>query len=617
MIKKITSLIILAAMALSLFSCSFDRETIMGSNAFPSIFGKRGTGDTSDHECVFIGEDGDCIRLVKCYVDGCEKYGRPPSLSIYDKLFEKYLDCGDLKDEATDFCEKILAEFKKTDGYGKDADPEKGEELAKDMEKLRDYKDFVSDMVSVVFLYYSSDIEKYGDMYRDSLDYSDTFLAKFGDVEVAAYDSEFRDYVFPEDDGWDEETLSREIAHARAISDDMTDIIEKIEDVSLRIDSIEDIYSSDEAGKLMSEQIGANNEYARRLGYENYYEYARFNEYGRDYTEEDTELFISFVKEYIAPVMWHYYSLISDQPRRNGAAYSVTDGSFLDDRVACDAIASFLKSVGTAPGADVSYYDSANTAFIKGNMRSSDSDLTFPTAYTDCLRGVGIPIMFFSGDYTGVNTFIHEHGHYYAELTGSGEDVSFDFNETQSQGAELLYTAYLKDYFEQNGYGSYREVMTELIALDLLSMVYSAATEEFEKIVYTGNTEGVYDPEGKLSDGISDDEYDYLYACVLDGYDFAYGDDYWRVSALKNPCYQISYSISLAVALQIFALAEEDGYEEAASAYLASFTSPLEAGFEDRESSDIEYLCERAGLSSPFKEATYVHLSNFLYDVLD
>ena len=228
-----------------------------------------------------------------------------------------------------------------------------------------------------------------------------------------------------------------------------------------------------------------------------------------------------------------------------------------------------------------------------------------------------IPIMYFADDvYSDVQTFVHEHGHYHAAATDSADQVSYDFNEIQSQGAELLYTAYLRDFFEERGEDGYGDVLTELIAFDLLTVVYSLADDEFERALYMGKTDGIPDPDDKFSDGITPDEYDYLYERILNTYGFEYGDNYWRGTVTTSPCYYVSYAVSMTVCLGIFAEAKNEGYDAGVSAYLELFDCPVDDGFEDKEVSDVEYYCERSGIGSPFERSTYRQIVRALGSML-
>ena len=618
MLKRIVAVLLLVCLAASLPSCSMKTaKALFGAIADVFGIGNDPKPDPADHECVFKPEGGDRVKLVKCSVEGCGNYGRPDDDGKYTKLFNEYKDFEDRKDEIFTFCDKYLENLSKVDRY----DPEKhayeeGSKLEKESEKavamsdkLEEYYHYVSDVYSVVELFYYSDVSEYGELYRAAEDFSDEFEKKYYEIEIAAYECAYRNYLFPEEDGWTEESLEEEIEYAEVHSkDELLKLVDAVQEVSYKIDQIPDTRDSDEVCALYAELVEANNALAHHLGYGDYYDYAMENEYGREYSRGDIEAFTSLVKEHLPSVMWDYYYAYSysDDYSYGSLLYTVLEGSFFDDPDACDAVYSFLKSIEKVQGEDEeSYYGSANDALKHGNVVYSDSENAYDTAYTDYLYGLEIPVLYFSEQYSDVQSFIHEHGHYHAALTDSADQVSYDFNEIQSQGAELMYTAHLKDYLAGKDAGAFDSAATEMLAFDLLTVVYSLADDEFERAVYSGNYEGIEDPDGKLSDGVDPDEYDYLYACILRGYDFEYGDNYWRNTVTKSPCYYVSYAVSMVVSLEIFAEAVNKGYDEGAKAYLALFSAPVADEYEEREGSDIEFYCEYAGLCSPFEEEAY------------
>ena len=624
MAKRLVSVLILISLALTLSSCS--AKTFI--DGVVALLRNAALGnDTSD--CVFEPDGGDYVRLVECSVEGCGKYGRPKGDGKYTELFEEYLDYEDKKKEIFDFCDELLEHLKKAEKY----DPEKhaykeGSKLeeesrkASDMtDRLGEYHDYVSDVYSIVELFYYSDIEKYGDAYLAVEDFYDEFDRRYAEIEVACYECAYREYLFLEADGWTDEKIEDEIEEARQTADDeYSALVDEVQRISFEIDAVESTYFSSEIPGLMEELVEANNALARYLGYDDYFEYAWENEYSRDYTTEQAEEFTRLVKEYLAPVMWDYYDIYYTQIAfdRDDPAYRASEGSFVRDRIACDALYGFLKSIEKCQNKDdESYYDSANDAFRHGNILLSDSSGAYVAAYTDYLYGEEIPLMYFSKEYFDVQTFVHEHGHYHAALTGSSDSVSYDVNETQSQGAELLFTRFLKDYFDEKGYEGYDAVMTEMITLDLLSVVYTLADNEFEYALYTGDTDGIDDPDGLLADGVSSDEYDYLYDCILKDYGFEYGDSYWRNTVTKNPCYYVSYAVSMVASLEFYAEALNNGYEAGVKAYLKLFEFPLDPEYEDRDVSDVEYMCESAGIASPFEKEAFEEMARALESSLE
>ena len=627
MIKRIIAVVLLVCILTAMTSCSM-RSAEGLIRAFAQIFHIGGEPDPDpappDHECIFKARGDDRVKLVKCSVEGCDRYGRPDDDGSFAELIDEYKDFSGKKKEIFDFCDRfsdLLAKAPKYDhakhAYKKGSKLEKeSAEAVKMAEKLDEYYDYVRDVFNAVDLFYFSDVSEYGDLYKEAEEFSDEFEKRYYELEIASYECAYREYLYPESEGWTEDVLSDEIEYAEVHSkDELIGLVDAIQDISYKIDQLPDTHSSDDVCDLYAQLIDANNEMARYLGYDDYYAYAMENEYGREYSIENIESFTELVKDDLVPLMWSYYMNYSELPDQVEGDFknSVLYGSFLDDPVACEALYGFLKRVeAVQPDGEISYYDSANDAFKHGNLVYSDSENVYKTAYTDYLYEKKTPMMFFSDMYSDVQSYVHEHGHYHAALTESADPVSYDFNEIQSQGAELLYTAYLEEFFDEKGEKGYKDAVTEMIAFDLLTVVYSLADDEFERALYSGDFDGINDPDKLLSDGVTPDEYDYLYACILEGYDFEYGDSYWRNTVTKSPCYYISYAVSMVTSLEIFAEAKNRGFDAGAAAYLGLFECPLDDGYEDKELSDIEYFCKYAGLGSPFEQASYNEIKNAL-----
>jgi|GEM_PF-2097860 hypothetical protein len=576
------------------------------------------------HTHLYYSENGDSIKLCKCAFDGCDSYGRYVEEDALDETLNEYFNYEDKKKEIVRFCGKFLRELEKVDEYDPDLHSfseesplfEESRDAVSKMEKLEEYSDLITDISDVVYLYYVSDMEKYEDKYNDADDFSLAFQQKYYEIELAGYDSAYREYIFRADDGWTKEALDDEMELAKTnVDEKLIELSEAISELSMEVDRLEDPMYSDETPEYMARVVEANNAYAKYYGYDNYYEYAMENVYGRDYTADDVNAFTSYVKKYIMPLLWIYQArFISGwNVSESDPAYSVCGGSIIGDRVACDAVYGFLKKVEACQSGGESYYDSANDAFREGRVKMIGSDGDFMTAFTYYLGGLGMPLMCLSDDYVGVSTFVHEHGHYYAYLTDSSDQVSLDVNETQSQGAEMLFAYYLDEFFKENGYEGYSAAKAYILYTNITSLVDCCCSNEFEKVLYTGDVAGIEDPEGRLADGVTSDEYDYLYDCILSGYNIAPGyDRYWRITVPAHPCYYLSYAVSLVPSLEIYTLSCERGFEAGAAAYLSLFDYQNTDEFENRDVSDVEYMCRHIGVGSPFDERSFIALSEAL-----
>jgi oligoendopeptidase F len=80
--------------------------------------------------------------------------------------------------------------------------------------------------------------------------------------------------------------------------------------------------------------------------------------------------------------------------------------------------------------------------------------------------------------------------------------------------------------------------------------------------------------------------------------------EYWRMVAISNPVYYISYAISAVAAVEIYALAVED-----ADAAFVAYTTLVEGV--TPEDGFLNAL-KKAGLTTPFEESTYEKISGVL-----
>ncbi|MBQ7715826.1 MAG: hypothetical protein IJT70_08175 [Clostridia bacterium] len=625
--KKALTLIIFLSLLFSLVSCfpNGSKKGAPGCGTVPSskeALPMEIDETMKEHVHFYDPEDGDSIKLSQCKYDGCHVLGRIVGEDEMAPVLKELFYCDEKKEEITAFCREFYDDIKQAKPYDPERDAYKENSLlsiisrkaVKKAELLDEYRDIVSDIDDVAELFSLLNNGLYAKQSAENRQFATEFQEYYYKIELACYNSMYREYVFREEDGWDSETLDDEIDTAQEYSDkELTELQDAADALDDEISGMDDPFSSD-APELMEKYVEASNALARRLGYSDYYDYAFSNEYFRDYTYGDIASFTSYVKEYIVPLWVEYdekniYDSVSEMP---DFAYSSVYGSFVTDDDACASLYSFLKKVEACQSGKDSYYESADNAFKLGRVRTSVDSGAFGTAFTGYLSCVGSPYMCFTNNYTGVLTFVHEHGHYFACIEDSSDQVSFDVNEAQSQGAEMLYFAHLEDFFEGHSDASYGACLDHKIYTDLMTIIECCAVNEFEMALYSNDFSGVEDPDGKIADGVTSDEYDYLFDCILSDYGLTADRPLWRISALGNPCYYISYAVSLIPSFEVLVLSKTEGFESAAKAYLSFFEFPFDAGFEERDVSDVEYMCSFAGLASPFEESSFASICNAL-----
>ncbi len=346
--------------------------------------------------------------------------------------------------------------------------------------------------------------------------------------------------------------------------------------------------------------ITKNNELARYYKYDNYYEYASVNVYGRDYDKEALKSFREYVVEYIAP---NYSTVSKDfsgwrsltEWKQNAFLNFVQNEKF--DEGNTNYLVDYLNSLDGSMGEGMRHM------FENKNCIFSNIGTSHPTAFQTYLYEDETPFCLFGSDGQTASTMVHEIGHYYAAY--SNNDISnYDLCETHSQGNEFLFLKYVEGNMNKDVYAT---VKSYQLANTFTTIILSAVVDEFEQRVYALDS-----VEGMTSDDFNAIMIDVCAPYANDGktgYEWvsSYLSDpniYWRMAAVSNPGYYISYAVSAVAALEVSALAEAD-YDNALVAYnaLVDGITP-EDGFLG--------ALEKAGLTSPFEEETYISIVNNL-----
>lgn len=372
---------------------------------------------------------------------------------------------------------------------------------------------------------------------------------------------------------------------------------------------------------LYEQLVNKNNQLAVLYGYDNYMTYAYENVYNRDYTPTQTKAMSAFVKQYIVPLYTSInakfetaYNALdgddvtdSDINLYNGllfdSLFTKTTSKYFDEvKDAIDLISDYFKYLDSSN--DVMFYDAVEELFKNGNYFVGQAE----GAFTYYMPQVDNTILYFDntdyGDgtyyYSTSFTFVHEFGHYYENvhnLTKSGErPLSYDFCETQSQGNEMMFLAWLGS--NTTASKGYNAVKYSQLANMLQTVLNATAVDEFEQAVYTGSYEGYTT--------LNANNYQDLYDTICTKYginDEEYGNTYWMSVCFDNAAYYISYAMSALPSIEIYAkaVAEDGGLDAARTAYLTLFTNT---------STNYNTVLAAAGLHNAFEEALYTDLTN-------
>ncbi len=343
------------------------------------------------------------------------------------------------------------------------------------------------------------------------------------------------------------------------------------------------------------EKVVANNQnMAKEYGYTNYYDLANELIYTRKYTSEQRTTFRGYVAQYVVPM----YADIMNAYSKSVAAltkseiveleliYSNTDSAF-----------AYMDTLGNSLGGNMEKMLTKPNAAIFG--QSSDS---LEGAFTTYMGYFSQPIAYFGPGYNDVYTIIHEAGHFAAYYNYGNSTLPFDLAEVHSQGNEWLYTAYVQSELSAN---VYKALCLEKAVNGLTTVIYSTLVDHFEELVYTAET------------SVKTTEYANVMATVCAQYkglekvmeNLVYTPfEYAQHVTLTSPGYYLSYATSQIASMGVYVLAEEQGYEKAAKAYVAL------QEIEDISLAFAEAI-EKAGLPGPFTQSTYEKIKNTFLSV--
>lgn len=473
-------------------------------------------------------------------------------------------------------------------------------------------------------------------IYVEMSDYFNTSVARyytlFRQVDESKYAAFFWEY-----EEFTDEDKKAVFALADSYDLDNQNAADEIaNDYDLLMDSLE--YSLDNASEeellqifeLYSKFVDANNGIAKTAGYNNYMEYAYENIYERDYKPEDVEQMRNYVKQYIGPILADFADVYMNFPGWSSedqqiyytryvgvsvfAQYTNELGVQLSRELSEELYAYFGELSNAEKG--INFAETADELFKNGNYFTGDNK----SAYTWYIYSKDVPIMYFGEDYDEAFTFVHEFGHYFEFVYNDRLSLSMDHDETQSQGDEMLFLAWLKKNLPE-GMDEGFNILESGQFLDILGTIaLSTAVDEFEQLVYTGATEynGQPIPTVTTADETTVINYQELFETILTSYWEDIGEvfylDYWAKVCVDNPGYYISYSMSALPSIEIYAKANTEGFDAARDSYLKLFTFADEEQFVETDEYGYAYVKEDvtyqsilnwAGLSGPFQEELY------------
>lgn len=454
--------------------------------------------------------------------------------------------------------------------------------------------------------------------YEYMSDYYNELIAQYYSLDRPFYDSCYREFYYQ---GMTDEEINEYLFDSDTYTNpEYTALRARNDEIEIEFLALPEAQQKMKLPELYAEFVANNNRIAQLLGYENYLEYAYKNVRDRDYTYQDASVIADMVREYISPVfayIFHKWETIAVRDQIDiDTYYTQVRDSFFETYTANMLVNDYIDLLAftSNPDKQISFSDEFNKLASNGNLFRGDAA---GGAYVTVLAGANVPIVFFGDGYDYSFGVVHEFGHYMndiyaADISATNYDFeqSYDLLEMHSQGNEMLYLAYLKEYSE------YNEVVLNLIETqNMVNMFYSIvacmAIDVLEQAIYLNTYDGL-NADIIMADGnITYDEYDFLYQSICE--DFGAADvigDYWQYGmTITSPCYYISYSVSALSVLQLYEMANTDGFDAAKDAYLKLFTYVDE--IKDGGTMTTEEIFEYAGLLYFDNEELYISLNEY------
>ncbi len=461
------------------------------------------------------------------------------------------------------------------------------EEIDAAEDALEELSEFINDQCSIAQIIYCYDTtdETASDRFLESQEIGNQISDEFMLCARRIYESDApnKDYFFTD---WTDAEMEKLMHYTSRVAE----LEQRNAELLVSYRDMEDPATDPRMVPIYREFVQNNNEIASIYGYDSYYEYAYRVGYDRDYEPETVDKMHRYARIYLVPACTkalsafkqNYQGLTSVQQRK------FSDLLFTDyDASGVNYVEKYLQTLPeTARNA-------MNRMFEEDRVVFTDEINAREGAFTTL---VGMePFCFFGPGYQNASTVVHELGHFYGTAEGDMHEMPLDLAETQSQGNEWIFLAFLEDELTEGVYNAYVNYkIYEVIAGTLVQL----AVDAFEKAVYSQED----------IESLTQEDFELLMAEVVKPYggiEFfsEYITDlqgYWKMVVVESPAYYISYAVSSMAAMNLFTIAREDA-EEAMGIY---------CDLVEMEDYDDGFLTiiEDAGLPGPFAEDVYEYI---------
>ncbi len=390
-------------------------------------------------------------------------------------------------------------------------------------------------------------------------------------------DSPYKDTFFA---GWTDE----DFAQLEVDNEEETQLQTEISELERQYEQLAS-QNSREANELYVQVVAKYQQIAALYGYDNYYDYAALNVYGRNYTKTQRESFRSYVAEYVAP-------LVEDMSVYFGnLSYSYEYGVF------ANLATNDYRQV--APQYLEGYIASFEGSLNKKMNAIFEKDAAFFATEEGCLDGAHANYIdyyeeaytYFGLGYQDLLTVVHEMGHYISFYEYDNSLLPFDLAEVHSQANEWLMLSYLSNKISNKKVFNLLEQYRALNGM--WTMLYATIVDEYEELVYKAETPVTADGLAAIMEQVIA-KYNVDWEII--GYEpFAYA----QLVTLTSPVYYLSYATSEAAALSLYLVEAEQGYAAAQEVFRKLQEEvDLSQSFAD--------MVTGVGLLNPFEEETFV-----------
>ena len=425
---------------------------------------------------------------------------------------------------------------------------------------------------------YLDNYELFGDLYNEYMFTCRNVYEK----------SPIRDELFAD---WTEEEIKMLLNY----TPESQELREANEALLIEFNELSGASNNEKKAEIYVRIIKNNNRIAELAGYDNYYDYATVEIYGRDYSVEEVNAFKSYIVKYLVSHFgtfnnnWStYYGSLNSYGQTYMRKFLYEPFDSLDVNYFDGYVNSYDNSTG----------EGFRDLLENRNLIFSMSPNSHQSAYQTYLEDYETPFCLFGSSGQSTSTIVHEMGHYYASLYVP-HVASYDVAEIQSQANEFLLLKYLDGKMDADIY----EALEAYNVYNAVSMIIvCAAIDEFEQKVYS--IENI--------DGYTLDQFNSIMSEVCDPYggvnffrnNITDINEYWLAVCPNSPVYYISYATSSIAALNIYTMAKSDeaGARE-------SYRKLIE---EIEENDGFKTVLGKIGLSSPFEEESMKKLSEDL-----